>query len=72
MTLGNVHAVWPCIFSASLDVTVTDKDDNAPVFEGGDSFIAEIPENRPQGTEITFVNTTALVINDIDSVSIVL
>ncbi|XP_012936384.1 cadherin-23 [Aplysia californica] len=52
--------------TASLEVSVLDKNDNPPKFEGGDRFVAQIPENRPKGTEVVFVNGTRLVVKDID------
>lgn len=42
---------------ASVIVTVTDVNDNAPVF-ADDVYFASVPENAPGGTRVTAVKAT--------------
>ena len=46
-----------------------DVNDNDPIIEGGNTIYAQISENTPKDTAISFYNMSSLVVNDIDMVS---
>ncbi|CAL1540911.1 unnamed protein product [Lymnaea stagnalis] len=52
--------------TAMLTVVVKDVNDNPPKFVGASKFVATIQENMPNGSELKFVNISALTIDDPD------